>query len=345
MKADATLNIRTSNMPDPKSKPSRLGAAGTTMLKEYRIWLILLLLMAVAAVASSGNFLHVSNLINDLFIAAPLGIAAIGETLVILTGGIDLSIASVWILAAVVGGTVVNQGVSPLLALLIALLVGALAGAVNGLIVVFLKVSPLIVTLGMVAMAEGAARIYTSNNPILSLPSSFRAFGNSSAGLLPGQVLVWLVLVIMMSLVLGRTILGKTIYAVGGNPIASRYFGLPVDACLLTVYCLSGVFAALAGTLQSAYLNIAVPNADFTTLFDVIAGVVIGGTSLFGGEGKLVNTMCGVLVVVVIENVLRIVGVSQLVFQAVVGLIIVGAVFLNVGLRGKSRDRVRQKGI
>jgi ribose/xylose/arabinose/galactoside ABC-type transport system permease subunit len=173
----------------------------------------------------------------------------------------------------------------------------------------------------------------------------FRALGNTSVGPLPGQVLVWIVLVIVMGIITARTILGKTIYAVGGNPIASRYFGLPVDACLFTVYCLSGVFAALAGTLQSAYLNIAVPNADLTTLFAVIAGVVIGGASLFGGEGKLVNTMGGVLVVVVIENTLRIVGVSQLVFQAVVGLIIVGAVFLNVGLRGKTSDRVRQKGI
>lgn len=314
-------------------------------VKQYRIWLILLLLIVIATVASSGNFIHVSNLINDLFIAAPLGIAAIGETLVILTGGIDLSIASVWILAAVAAGTAANQGVPPLVALLIALLIGTLAGAINGLVVIFLKVSPLIVTLGMLVMAEGLARIYTSNNPILSLPPAFQALGNTSLGLIPGQVLVWILLVILMGVVIERTILGKTIYAIGGNPIASRYFGLPVNVCLFTVYCLSGIFAALAGTLQSAYLNIAVPNADLTTLFDVIAGVVIGGASLFGGEGNLVNTMGGILVVVVIENVLRIIGVSPLVFQAVVGLIIVAAVFLNVGMPGKASNRVRQKGI
>jgi ribose transport system permease protein len=341
MRIDTTPNIGTSEARGFKTGRSALAE----VVKHYRIWLILLLLMMIATAASSGIFIRPSNLINDLFIAAPLGIAAIGETLVILTGGIDLSVASVWILAAVVAGTVANQGAPPPVALLIALLVGALAGAINGLVVIFLKVSPLIVTLGMLVMAEAMARIYTSNNPILSLPVGFQALGNSSVGPLPGQVLVWIVLVIAMGIVIARTILGKTIYAVGGNPIASRYFGLPVDACLFTVYCLSGVFAALAGTLQSAYLNIAVPNADLTTLFDVIAGVVIGGASLFGGEGKLVNTMGGVLVVVVIENTLRIVGVSQLVFQAVVGLIIVGAVFLNVGLRGKTSDRVRQKGI
>lgn len=305
----------------------------------------MLLLMVIATVASSGNFIHLSNLINDLFIAAPLGIAGIGETLVILTGGIDLSVASVWILASVVAGTAANQGMSPLVALLLALLIGALAGAINGLVVVFLKVSPLIVTLGMLVTAEGAARIYTNNNPILNLPSDFQSFGTLSVGPVPGQVIVWVALVILMGVIIARSVLGKTIYAVGGNPTASRYFGLPVAASLVTVYCLSGVFAALAGTLQSAYLNIALPNADLTTLFDVIAGVVIGGASLFGGEGKLVNTMGGVLVVVVIENTLRIVGVSQLIFQAVVGLIIVGAVYLNVGLRGKTRDRVHQKGI
>lgn len=341
MKTETTPNTRLSN-----AKGTRSGLAlPRAVVRQYRIWLVLLLLMVIAAAASSGNFIHLSNLINDLFIAAPLGIAAIGETLVILTGGIDLSVASVWILAAVVAGAAANQGIPPLAALLIALLVGALVGAINGLVVIFLKVSPLIVTLGMLVMAEGAARIFTSNNPILSLPAAFQALGATSFGLLPVQVLVWIALVVLMGVIVGRTVLGKTIYAVGGNPTASRYFGLPVDACLFTVYCLSGVFAALAGTLQSAYLNIALPNADLTTLFDVIAGVVIGGASLFGGEGKLVNTMGGVLVVVVIENTLRIVGVSQLVFQAVVGLIIVGAVFLNVGLRGKTNDRVHQKGI
>ncbi len=341
MKTEITPNITSSNTQGARPGSPPLGS----VVRQYRIWLILLLLMMVATFASSGNFIHLSNLINDLFIAAPLGIAAIGETLVVLTGGIDLSVASVWILAAVVAGTAANQGTPPLVALLIALLVGALAGAINGLVVIFLKVSPLIVTLGMLVMAEGVARIYTSNNPILSLPAPFQALGTTSLGLLPGQVLVWLVLVILMSVVIWRTILGKTIYAVGGNPIAARYFGLPVNACLFTVYCLAGIFAALAGTLQSAYLNIAVPNADLTTLFDVIAGVVIGGASLFGGEGNLANTMAGVLVVVVIENVLRILDVSPLIFQAVVGLIIVGAVFLNVGLRGKTSDRVHQKGI
>ncbi len=329
--------------------PVRGSTPGWSLLREvvraYRIWLILLLLMAVATVASSGNFIHPSNLINDLFIAAPLGIAAIGQTLVILTAGIDLSVASVWILAAVIAGTVVNHGTPPIAALALAMLVGALAGAINGIVMVMLKVSPLIVTLGMLVMAEGTARIYTSNNPILSMPAAFQALGRTSFGPLPGMVLVWMLLVIVMEVIVRRTVLGKTTYAVGGNPTASRYFGLPVAACLITVYCLSGIFAALAGTLQGAYLNIAVPNADLTTLFDVIAGVVIGGASLFGGEGKLVNTMGGVLVVVVIENTLRIMGVSSLVFQAVVGLIIVGAVYLNVGLRGKTYDRVHQKGI
>lgn len=341
--------MKTEITPDIASSDARGSGPGSSPLgsvvKQYRIWLILLFLILIATFASSGNFIHLSNLINDLFIAAPLGIAAIGETLVILTGGIDLSVASVWILASVVAGTAANQGTSPLVALLIALLIGALAGAINGLVVIFLKVSSLIVTLGMFVVVEGVARIYTSNNPILSLPAPFQALGTTSFGLLPGQVLVWIVLVILMSIVIWRTILGKTIYAVGGNPTAARYFGLPVNACLFTVYCLAGIFAALAGTLQSAYLNIAVPNADLTTLFDVIAGVVIGGASLFGGEGKLVNTMAGVLVVVIIENVLRILDVSPLIFQAVVGLIIVGAVFLNVGLRGKTGDRVHQKGI
>ncbi|HLZ24808.1 MAG TPA: ABC transporter permease [Ktedonobacterales bacterium] len=341
METETTAETESAAARDTTWGLSLIGGA----VRQYRIWLILLLLMLIATIASSGNFIHLSNLINDLFIAAPLGIAAIGETLVILTGGIDLSVASVWILASVVAGTAANQGVSPLLALLFALLIGALAGAINGLVVIFLKVSPLIVTLGMLVMAEGAARIYTNNNPILSLPSDFQALGTTSVGPVPVQVIVWVAMVALMGGIIARSVLGKTIYAVGGNPTASRYFGLPVAASLVTVYCLSGVFAALAGTLQSAYLNIALPNADLTTLFDVIAGVVIGGASLFGGEGKLVNTMGGVLVVVVIENTLRIVGVSQLIFQAVVGLIIVGAVYLNVGLRGKAHDRVRQKGI
>lgn len=181
---------------------------------------------------------------------------------------------------------------------------------------------------------------------VLSMPDAYQALGSAYFGPIPLPVLIWITVLLIMQFVMRRTTLGKSIYAVGGNEQTARYSGLRVERTLFAVYAIAGLLAALAGVLQSAYLNIAVPNGDLNTLFDVIAGAVVGGTSLFGGEGRLLDTMAGVLVIVVIQNLLNILGISPLVKQAVLGAVIVIAVYLNVGFGGARADeRINQKGV
>lgn len=313
-------------------------------LTRYRIWVVLVVIIATGTGVSHGDFLHLGNLVNVLFLATPIGLAALGETLVILTAGIDLSVAAVSIFAAVIGGMVALRGVNPWGALACGLVAGLAAGAVNGLVVARLRVPPLIATLGMLIIAEGLARILTGNAPIMSLPPSYQALGTAAWGLLPVVTVVWVGLSFGVAGILQRTEWGKTIYAAGANPVTAFFSGLRVKRTLFLAYCIAGILAALSGTLQSAYLNIATPNVNYNELFEIIAGAVVGGTSLFGGDGSVINTMGGVLVIVTIQNLLLLLGISPLVMQAVVGLIIVLAVWVNIQLN-RSTSRIEHKGI
>jgi ribose/xylose/arabinose/galactoside ABC-type transport system permease subunit len=315
-------------------------------VREYSIWIILVALFILATAISSGAFIRPSNLINVLFMGAPIGICAIGEVFVILTAGIDLSVASTWILAGVVGASLSKAGFSPIIALLIALLTSLVVGAVNGWIIAYLDVSPLIATLGTLTAIEGLTRILTGNMPVMSLPNGYRFVGSWNIGPVSIQTVLWIVLIIAAVWLMKKTVLGRTIFAIGGNPVAAKYSGLSVGKGLFAVYCMSGLLAGLAGILNSAYLNIATPNVDMNTLFDVIAGCVVGGVSLFGGKGNIINTVAGVLVIVAIENLLSILGVSPLIFQGVIGVVIVLAVLLNISFdNSNGSERLRTKGV
>ncbi len=301
------------------------------VIAEYRIWPVLALLVVLASWASGGIFLRSSNLVNVVFLASPIAIAAFGQTLVILTSGIDLSVAAVWVLSAVAGSSIAAAGHGVLAASIAALAMGAGFGGVNGLLIAYLRVPPLIATLGALAVGEGLARVYTGNEPILSVPPSYAALGNSYFGPVPLPVLAMLTALLAIMFLAQRTVLGKEIYAVGGNVVAARYAGLRVSGALMVAYTVSGLLAGLAGLLHSAYIQEAVPNVDLNTLFEVIAGVVVGGAALEGGRGKVLNSLAGVLVIVMIENLMNILGVSPFFVQGVLGLIVLVAVYLNVG--------------
>ena len=253
----------------------------TAVLSTYRIWPVLILLLAGAALASGGIFLRPSNLVAMLFVAAPTTIAALGQTLVIMTAGIDLSVAA---------------------------------------------------ALGTLSICEGIARVYTGSSPILSVPPDYKALGGSYFGPVPLPTLILLTVVLLLIFIMHRMAIGKQVYAVGGNPVAARYASLPVTAVLIFVYAASGALAALAGLIQSAYVQEALTTVDFDTLFATIGGVVVGGTALTGGSGRLINTVGGVLVIVVVENTMNMLSVSPLLSEGVLGTIVLVAVYLNVGL-------------
>jgi len=301
-------------------------------LTTYRIWPVLILLMLGAAAASRGIFLRPSNLVAILFIAAPTAIAALGQTLVILTAGIDLSVVAVWVLSAVIAAGLAADGWSFPVSVLAAIAVGVAGGLINGLLVAVLRVPPLITTLGALSVGEGIARVYTGNSPILSVPPAYKALGGSYFGPVPLPTLILLTVVLALVFIMHRMAIGKQIYAVGGNAVAARYAGLNVAGTLIFVYTASGVLASLAGLVQSAYVQEALPNVDMDTLFATIGGVVVGGASLSGGSGRVVNSVGGVLVIVVVENMMNILGVSPLLAEGVLGFIVLIAVYLNVGL-------------
>jgi ribose transport system permease protein len=303
----------------------------TVALSTYRIWPVLILLLAGAALASGGIFLRPSNLVAILFVAAPTTIAALGQTLVIMTAGIDLSVAAVWVLSAVIAAGLADNGWSLSVSVLSSLCVGLAAGLVNGCLIAVLRVPPLITTLGTLSIGEGIARVYTGNSPILSVPPDYKALGDSYFGPVPLPTLILFTVVLLLVFIMHRMAIGKQIYAVGGNPVAARYAGLPVTATLIFVYAASGVLAALAGLIQSAYVQEALTKVDMDTLFATIGGVVVGGTALTGGSGRVINSVGGVLVIVVVENTMNILGVSPLLSEGVLGAIVLVAVYLNVG--------------
>lgn len=304
----------------------------TAVLSTYRIWPVLILLLAGAALASGGIFLRPSNLVAMLFVAAPTTIAALGQTLVIMTAGIDLSVAAVWVLSAVIAAQLATDGWSLAVSVLSALCVGLAGGLANGCLVAVLRVPPLITTLGTLSICEGIARVYTGNSPILSVPPDYKALGGSYFGPVPLPTLILLTVVLLLIFIMHRMAIGKQVYAVGGNPVAARYASLPVTAVLIFVYAASGALAALAGLIQSAYVQEALTTVDFDTLFATIGGVVVGGTALTGGSGRVINTVGGVLVIVVVENTMNILSVSPLLSEGVLGTIVLVAVYLNVGL-------------
>jgi ribose transport system permease protein len=314
--------------------------------KNYRIWFVLVLLMVIATLISGGIFIRGSNLINILFTATPIAIAAIGQTFVILTGGIDLSVAAVWVVASVTGASLAVSGQSVAVCIIVAVAIGVIMGLVNGLIIAYLRIPAMIATLGMLSVGEGLARIYRGNQPILSMPTAYNSLGSAYFGPVPFPILVLLVILLAAIFFSSRTVVGKEIYAVGGNMAAAEYSGLRVRFALCVCYALSGALAAIAGILQSTYINLAVPNVNSSTQFSVIAAVVVGGTKMIGGEGTVINTIAGVLVILTIENVMNILGISPLAEEGVLGLVTLIAVYLNVGLRGSAgREKTLQKGV
>jgi ribose transport system permease protein len=300
-------------------------------LYAFRIWLVLFALMILGAIVSQGVSARPSNVMAVLINSAPTAVAALGQTLVILTAGIDLSAAGVWVFSAVVGASLASGGVGLGFAMSASLAIGLGFGLMSGLLIAVLGVPPLVTTLGALSMSEGLARVYTGNVPILTLPASFIALGGWYFGPIPISILILVTALLTLIFVTDRTIIGASIRAVGFNPLAAKYAGLHVTATLIFVYAVAGVLAALAGTLQAAYLQEALPNIDMNTLFAIIGGVVVGGTALTGGHGHVINSIGGVLVIMIVQNLMNILGLSPLLEEGVLGAIVIFAVYLNIG--------------
>lgn len=307
-----------------------------TIVQRYGIFLALVLLCAALAIINE-NFLSTRNILNVLRQTSINGILAIGMTFVILTRGIDLSVGSVAALAGVVAASLAttSAGMIPggpypvALALLAGLAAGVACGAVSGGIVARFGVPAFVVTLGMLSAARGLTLIYAGGRPIPNLTDEFRWIGTGSVLGIPVPIFLLLGTFAVAHFVLTQTRFGRHVYAVGGNPHAAKVSGLPVRRLRFSVYVIAGALAALAGMLLAARTGSALPQAGIAYELDAIAAVVIGGTSLAGGVGRVTGTLIGALLIGVMNNGLDLMGVESYYQQVIKGVLIVAAVMLD----------------
>jgi ribose/xylose/arabinose/galactoside ABC-type transport system permease subunit len=301
--------------------------------------LVALVIVSVALTFMTPAFLTASNLTNIVTQSAVVGIAAIGATFVIITSGIDLSVGSNIALSGMIGAIVAQSTGSGLIGIAVVLLVAALVGAFNGASVAWLRLAPFIVTLAAMGMARGLTLQISQGQSVYSLPAELNWLGASAIFDVKTSALVTVILFIAAHFVLARTTFGHRIYAVGGNAEAARLAGINVKGVVFSAYVIAGVTAGIAALILLGRLDSATPNAASGTELQVIAAVVIGGTSLFGGKGSMIGTFVGVLLIGVINNGLTLLNVSSFWVQFVQGALIFLAVLLDsVNTRRRSRQ-------
>jgi len=283
------------------------------------------------------NFLKASNLIGVANQTAVYAVIAIGMTMVIITGGIDLSVGSVVALASVIatiiirdhGGGVSASTTTVALAFSIAILAAALAGAFNGFMVTTYQLPPFIVTLATMLIARGLAKRLSEFQSINAVPTSFRWLGNGNTLNVPNAILLMLVLYVLTHFVMSRSVFGRYLYAIGGNAQASRLSGIPVKKTTLIVYVICGALAGLGGIMVSSRLNAGDPKYGTMYELEVISAVVVGGTSLMGGEGRIFGTLIGAFIIAVIRNGMNLMGVNSDSQEMVLGAVLLLAVLLD----------------
>ena len=286
--------------------------------------------------ALTPHFLTVSNLLNVAEQAAIIAIVAVGMTFVIITGGIDLSVGSVLAFAGVVMASVLHADVPVPLALAAALGTGLFCGLVNGALITVGRLPPFIATLGMMSVARGTALMFTEGRPVSGFEGGFRSLATGEVLGLPASVVIMAGVYVLAHLVLTRTKLGRYTYAIGGNEEAALLSGVNVKFYKTAVYGISGMLSGLAAVILTARLNSAQPIAGMMYELDAIAATVIGGTSLLGGEGTVLGTLIGALIMAVLRNGLNILGVSSFVQQVVIGSVIIVAVLIDMWLKRRA---------
>ncbi|KUP92950.1 ABC transporter permease [Tritonibacter horizontis] len=314
--------------------------------KIHRLSALLTLLLLIAGFSlASQAFFSVNNGLTILLQTSVIGLLGIGMTMVIITGGIDLSVGSVLALSGVATAMTVKAGLPVAPAMAIGVVVGAACGAVNGLVVTRLKIPPFVATLGMMLMARGLALQLTGAAPISQLGEAFGRLGNGALFrvvemqpngfpkvIFPGipyPAILLLLVAIAAAYMLSRRQIGRHIYATGSHQEAARLSGVRVDQVKLYAYVMSGALAGLAGNVLMSRLVTAQPSEGVMYELDAIAAAVIGGASLSGGVGTVSGTMIGAFIIGILRNGLNMAGVSAFIQQIVIGAVVIGAVWID----------------
>ncbi len=289
--------------------------------------LFILAALCICLAMYSENFRTSGNLQTVAGRASIIGVIAIGQLLVILTAGIDLSVGSVAALAGVVGSYAMVSGMPMPLGILIGCAVGAASGAINGLLVSKGRIPPFIATLGMMMAARGLALLVSGGNSIYGLPESLAWISETKHWSIPVAIVA--TLCVGFALMLTFTRFGRSIYAVGGNRQAARLSGIPVDGVLLRAYTLCGLMAGFGGMMLAAKTGIGTPTAAEMYELHTIAACVIGGASLMGGEGGAVAAVAGALIMYVLQNFCNLENIDTSWQQVLIGVLIVALVFYD----------------
>lgn len=301
-------------------------------LQKYGL-ILAFVLLCLGLSALSDRFLTLSNGINVLRQSTTNGIISVGMTFVILTAGIDLSVGSLLALTSVVTADLLQKGWGVPQAVPTGLALGGFMGLINGLIITKTKIPPFIATLGMMTFARGAALTYVQGRPVTGLTESFLFIGKGYLGPVPMPIIIAAIVFILGYVLLSRTKAGEYIYAIGDNKEAARLSGVSIDRYTGLVYAICGFLTALSGIILTARLNSAQPSSGVGYEFDAIAAVVVGGTSLAGGEGRLGGTLLGVLIIEVLNNGLNLLNVSSFWQPVVKGVVIALALLLHRAVR------------
>ena len=321
------------------NKPAAAGAGdGAPAVPEERVLtfsdvfgrdaggLIVLLILFGALTLYTPEFLTADNMANLARQVAIFGIIAVGQLLIILTAGIDLSVGSVLGLTGCITAELLVHGTPVGIAIIGGLAAGAAIGVFNGVLVAYGKLPPFIVTLGMLGIARGAVLVLTDASTVQPLPDAFGEIANGDFLGLPNLLWIFVAVVVITAFVLRRTVFGRYIYAVGSNPESARLAGVPVTRVLVAVYMIGGLLAAVGGILFASRLNAGIPTAGTGYELNAIAACVIGGASLFGAKGGAYGAAAGALIVGTLNNGGNLLNINPFYLQIIIGALILIAV-------------------
>lgn len=303
-------------------------------MKQFLSTLSGLIVLVIIFGLSNGNFLTKNNILNVAVQTTPILLIAIGQTYVLISGGIDLSIGSNIALAGVITAILMKSGIPIPIAILGGITCTAIVGVINGSLVTYGKLPPFIVTLGTMTAVRGITLTITKGIPVSGLPDNFNAIGISKTLGIPNPIYIMVFFALLFGFILAKTKTGRYIYSLGSNFEAARLSGVNTHTSLIKVYIFSGILAGVAGLVMSARIISAPPTAGMGYELDAVASSVIGGASTMGGEGAISGTVIGALIIGVLRNGLNLMGVSPFIQQIVIGIVIVGAVF---------SDKIRHK--
>jgi len=302
------------------------------IISSFRELPLLLVIIVIGVILSflSPHFLNPQNIIAVLLGASFDAIVAVGMTLLLISGGFDLSVGSVVGFGGVVAGKMLVYGQNPVVAVLAGLLAGALIGALNGFIIAKIKVNPLITTLAMLSIVRGAIYIITKGLGVPTLPDNFNIIAQKRFYGFQTPIIIMFILIILAEVFYRKSVFFKQYYFIGGNEESARLSGIRVDFLKLATYVISGTLAALAGVLMASRMGGAISTAGTGVELRVITACIIGGCSLAGGEGTMLGSFLGVLLMALVSNAFNLLGVSIYWQQAVMGTILLVAVLIDV---------------